>query len=330
MKKNIAASNKPEKNTINSLSKHKKSNNVNTNGGSTLNTNKKVPLRKIQYYELDNVTLHFQQLTAATCNPVDIWLDQPSIQMIFVLEGKRSYQPQPGYGPVCQLTAGEHCLGYYTAMKGQLLYDPEMPYFSVDIVLPEDYLRSIFQDDLTQLTNFGKSIEKKQSVLLGNRSFPLTPAQKEVLLAMRDCQLTGQLQKLFLEGKLRELLTLQIAQFQENQLGQHDTLNLEGVDTFYTVRDQLNQNLINPPSLKDLTLLAGMNRTKLMSGFKELFGKTIYGYVSDLRMERAKELMISDKHIKVADIARRVGFKNANNFSAAFKKKFGYSPNMFR
>jgi AraC-like DNA-binding protein len=79
-----------------------------------------------------------------------------------------------------------------------------------------------------------------------------------------------------------------------------------------------------------LTLLAGMNRTKLMSGFKDLFGTTIYSYVADLRMERAKELLIREPLLKIADIARRVGFKNPNNFSAAFKKKFGYSPNTLR
>ncbi|NDU96524.1 helix-turn-helix transcriptional regulator [Spirosoma terrae] len=287
-------------------------------------------LRKIQYVYPDSVTFNFLKLTTTTCHTADIWLDKPTIQMLFVVEGRCSYQPQPEYGPASTLIAGQHCLGYYPTMQGKVLYASETPCFTIDISLSEAYFRAIFQNDLTQLGSFGASIEKKQSALLGNQIFPLTSVQKEVLLAIHDCPLTGQLQKLFLDGKLRELLTLQIAQSQSSCPADSATLRHDDVDTFHSIRDQLAQNLTHPPSLKELTLLAGMNRTKLMSGFKNLFGTTIYSYVADLRMERAKELLIREPLLKIADVARRVGFKNPNNFSAAFKKKFGYSPNSLR
>lgn len=330
MKKTVTYSNEA-KNTLNdSLSGPKQQEEPTTNSTEHVLVNGNDDLRKIQYVDPDNVTFNFQKLATITCHTVDIWLDKPTIQMLFVVEGERSYQPQPGYGPVNTLIAGQHYLSYYPTMRGKVLYGSETPCYSVDISLSEAYFRAIFQNDLTQLGIFGASIEKKQSALLGNQIFPLTSTQKEVLLAMHDCSLTGQLQKLFLEGKLRELLTLQIAQSQSGQLAEVNTVRHDDVDTFYSIRDQLAQNLTHPPSLKELTLLAGMNRTKLMGGFKDLFGTTIYSYVADLRMERAKELLIRDPLLKIADIARRVGFKNPNNFSAAFKKKFGYSPNSLR
>ncbi|MBD2703918.1 helix-turn-helix transcriptional regulator [Spirosoma sp. BT702] len=287
-------------------------------------------LGKVQYLQLDEVKLQFQKLATNNCYPVDIWIDTPTIHMNFVLSGKRRYLPAPGYGPSNQLAEGHHSLGYYTALRGKLQYAERMPCFTIDIAFSESYLRTLFQDDLSQLKDFGKAIEKRQSALLGNRTFPLTQPQKDVLMAMYDCQLTGQLQKLFIEGKLLELLTLQIGQFQDEQPVRQDLLKREDLEKFHTIRDELAQNLDNPPSLKELTILVGMNRTKLMSGFKEVFGTTIFSYVADLRMERAKELMLSDTYMKVAEVARLVGFKSPNNFSIAFKKKFGFSPNTFR
>lgn len=330
MKKTVTYSNEA-KNTLNgSLSRSNPQDEPTNKSTEHTLLNDNDDLRKIQYVATDNVTFNFLKLTNSTCHTADIWLNEPTIHMVFVMEGKRGYQPQPGHGPASTLIAGQHCLGYYPAIQGKVLYASETPCFTVDISLSEAYFRAIFQNDLTQLGSFGALIQKKQSALLGNQIFQLTSAQKEVLLAMHDCSLTGQLQKLFLEGKLRELLTLQIAQSQSSCPADSATLRHDDVDTFHSIRDQLAQNLTHPPSLKELTLLAGMNRTKLMSGFKDLFGTTIYSYVADLRMERAKELLIREPLLKIADVARRVGFKNPNNFSAAFKKKFGYSPNSLR
>jgi AraC-like DNA-binding protein len=287
--------------------------------------------QKVQYMQLDDITLCFQQLAPNDPQSVPIRVNTPSIQMNFVLEGQRSYKPAAGYGPPYHLPTGYHSIAYYTAMKGELWYTQEEDSIIVDLSFPESYLRTAFGDDLTQLGNLEKAVAKRQSALLGNRTFPLTPTQKGILLAMSSCSLDGPLKKLFLEGKLLELLVLQVEQFQATSVSAGpQILSQEDVEKLQLVQATLLNTIDQPPSINELSRLVGLNRTKLMSGFKELFGNTIYGYLADVRMERAKELMLANTYMKIAEVARQVGFRSANNFSAAFKKKFGYSPTALR
>ncbi len=63
--------------------------------------------------------------------------------------------------------------------------------------------------------------------------------------------------------------------------------------------------------------------------FKEHTGKTFVEYLTDLRVERAKELLLRDP-LKSYEVAERVGFRDAHYFSLTFKKTTGVSPTEFR
>ena len=245
--------------------------------------------QKVQYVQLDDISFCFQQMDVTDLQPTPVQLDTPSFQMSFVLEGQRAYKPAVGYGPPCHLLTSYHSLGYYSAMKGELWYPQEGSSMTIDLSFPESYLRTAFGDNLTQLGNLEKAVAKQQSALLGNRTFPLTPPQKNILLAMYGCSLDGPLKKLFLEGKLLELLVLQIEQFQTASISTiPQTLSQEDIDKLQLVQTALLEAIDQPPSINELSRLVGLNRTKLMGGFKELFGNTIYGYLADIRMQRAK------------------------------------------
>lgn len=80
-----------------------------------------------------------------------------------------------------------------------------------------------------------------------------------------------------------------------------------------------------PPSIEELSRIAGINSFKLKNGFKELFGETVYGYLNKYRLEKAKHLIIlGDKNM--TQIAFELGFSSPQHFSAAFKKAWGCSP----
>ena len=67
----------------------------------------------------------------------------------------------------------------------------------------------------------------------------------------------------------------------------------------------------------------------LMRAFKASTGLTIHAYVEQVRLAKAKALL-SDTDIQLKEIAFRLGFSNAANFSAAFRKSAGESPREFR
>ena len=71
----------------------------------------------------------------------------------------------------------------------------------------------------------------------------------------------------------------------------------------------------------------GVTEKYLSDFFKEQTGIAFHTYVTDLRMERAKELMESG--ISIADVAHEVGYSH-KSFSRAFKRLFGVSPTEYR
>lgn len=63
--------------------------------------------------------------------------------------------------------------------------------------------------------------------------------------------------------------------------------------------------------------------------FKECSGVTPYQYIENYRMIQARQLLCHTR-LSVADIARKVGYKNTSNFIAYFKKHKGVTPGVYR
>ena len=73
----------------------------------------------------------------------------------------------------------------------------------------------------------------------------------------------------------------------------------------------------------------GLNVTKLQVGFKKVFGKSIYQFHLDLRLQVATDLLLTtDKTIQ--HIATRSGFKSADAFARCFRTKFDCTPSDWR
>lgn len=63
--------------------------------------------------------------------------------------------------------------------------------------------------------------------------------------------------------------------------------------------------------------------------FKKKFGTTVGQYITNVRIESAKEL-IMDRSIKLSEVASMVGYNDPGYFTKAFRKNVGMSPKDFR
>jgi two-component system response regulator YesN len=82
-------------------------------------------------------------------------------------------------------------------------------------------------------------------------------------------------------------------------------------------------------SIADILGQVPVNQTYLRKMFKEETGKTLNEYLTGIRMEKAKELIL-DTQDKLADIAWQTGYSDVSYFSNCFKKYFGTSPKSLR
>lgn len=77
--------------------------------------------------------------------------------------------------------------------------------------------------------------------------------------------------------------------------------------------------------LTSVSLHFGLNERYLSAFFKEQTGRAFAGYVQQLRIERARELL-EEGSLSIAQVARQVGYNNPNTFRNAYKRCMGYTP----
>jgi AraC-like DNA-binding protein len=59
-----------------------------------------------------------------------------------------------------------------------------------------------------------------------------------------------------------------------------------------------------------------------------LYGKSIYGYYLEKKMEVAKKILVENR-ITVKEIAEILGYRQVSAFIESFTKHHGYSPGSF-
>jgi AraC-like DNA-binding protein len=96
---------------------------------------------------------------------------------------------------------------------------------------------------------------------------------------------------------------------------------------------ELHQHLVNlegqMPTLIDLAKELGISARRLNADFTEKYGRSIYSFVMEHRLTQAHAILLSEP-ISMKTLATRLGYSHVNHFSAAFKKRFGYSPGSLR
>lgn len=78
----------------------------------------------------------------------------------------------------------------------------------------------------------------------------------------------------------------------------------------------------------DLASIAGMSASVFYQNFKEFTASSPLQYQKDLRLLDAHQ-MLQQARIPVSEIARRVGYESAAQFSREFSRKFGAPPRAF-
>ena len=72
-----------------------------------------------------------------------------------------------------------------------------------------------------------------------------------------------------------------------------------------------------------------MSRAAFAKRFRELVGHPMFEYLTNLRVQRAKELL-QDTQMPLYEVASRVGYDSDMSFTKAFKKRTGVTPTRYR
>jgi AraC-like DNA-binding protein len=142
-----------------------------------------------------------------------------------------------------------------------------------------------------------------------------------------DCPYQSPLKRLYLESKALELITHSMAQFiaLEAALKKNFVLRPQDIESVHHAKKLVGRDFQNPPKLLDLARAVGLPHPKLNFCFREVYGTTVFGYLREMRLNKAKSLL-DDGRMNVTEAAYSVGYSSLSHFAMAFKDHFGTAP----
>ena len=157
----------------------------------------------------------------------------------------------------------------------------------------------------------------------------ISPQLSVILHQLRTMRLPTSIYPLYLKAKVYELLSLYFNKGQENESEACPFLsNEDNVQKIRKAKEIILKRMTSPPSLQELADEVGIPLKKLKSGFKQIYGESVYGFLFDYKMELARKWLTTEQY-NVNELSLKLGYSMPSHFIAAFNKKFGTTPKKY-
>ncbi|MEM9648176.1 MAG: AraC family transcriptional regulator, partial [Bacteroidota bacterium] len=177
---------------------------------------------------------------------------------------------------------------------------------------------------------FREAILKKEPAILSKHDMPITLKMHGIINSIINCDRVGIFKRMYMESQVISLLLLQIEQFCDiHKNTSSKPVSKKNMDKMYMVKEMLETNFKKSDTLVDIAKKVGTNEFTLKTCFKELFGVSVFQYWKGLRLEAAKSMLL-EEGLSVQEVSRKIGYKNPQHFTTAFKKQFGVVPSRLR
>jgi len=247
----------------------------------------------------------------------------PGLKLVLVLSGRLSYRID-GRPPVSISAPALHlCAGSETIHTTNRFETDALRY--VIVRLPQPREGDALGEAMSPL--FDAATGQRGCIAHDWRAGPPLQAIGRQILA---CPLQGAMRRLHLSGKALELTAAAMEHALARACGAQDApaaparLSSRDAQSLQRARELLLARLQDPPALPELARDVGINVTKLTSGFRQLFGQSVYGYVREQRLAQAYRLLCAGE-ISVAEAAWSCGYSDSH-FTKVFRRRYGVRP----
>jgi AraC-like DNA-binding protein len=247
----------------------------------------------------------------------------PFIMMYFQLKGTSTFATSTNVS----VTNQTHSLNYLPSFKfNTCIKKNTVEEFFCVKVFPDLLLQQLQNhDENNPLVIFCK---RKDPFITLDTPQVIKPAIFQCIHDYLNCPYTGELGTAYKDNIILNLFIHQLATFTavEDETGDAgDRLSRADIELLNDIKIYLDQHFLDVASLHQLTRRFCINSFKLKHGFKQLFSNSVMKYVDQHKMNYART-MLQQRLADATDVADELGYRHYNNFSTAFKKRFGYSP----
>ncbi len=206
------------------------------------------------------------------------------------------------------------------------VYCPPGPRRLISLYVRPEFMIKRLGVDPTALPDLAKSLFSDPSEMI-IQQLPIRLDLQNTIYQLLDTPFTGMRRLHFCASKIIDLLCLcarDLAALVPSD-GAGMVFNERDLAMFNNARQILSTQFLPQPTILSLSKAVGTNTNKLKTGFKILYGMTIFEFGNHHRMMHAQKLL-AEKHLPVSDVARLVGYQSQASFSIAFKDFFGELP----
>ncbi len=132
------------------------------------------------------------------------------------------------------------------------------------------------------------------------------------------------------QSYMQALLLEMIVTIQRSYTASKQGLSREHIIAFDRIKKYIRDNVDRNISVDELAGLTFLSKYHFIRVFTAHFEATPHKYITTLRVERAKELLLYDSFLTVGDVAAKMDFDSQQTFSAWFKKNTSLSPLDYR
>lgn len=136
-----------------------------------------------------------------------------------------------------------------------------------------------------------------------------------------------------LKAHLMQILLLMIRDIRGSEDSIQAGCNFESYNKSYAVKkiiNYLNENYEHKISLDQIAHNMYLSPVYISKIFKEETGESPINYLIKIRLEKAKDILLTSEGKSIKSIANRVGYDDVYHFSKLFKKYYGISPLYYR
>jgi len=246
------------------------------------------------------------------------------IQFHFCLEGKISFRYNNG-SYTLDLKENNSLILFNpsTNLPIDATFQKNTRYLSLLITIKKFHgLFSELTDDISFLSqeNSDKKYYKENII---------SPQISIILNQIINEKLSENVKNLYLKGKIFELLGIYFNDSNDLNIEQCPFLADEkNVVKIKMAKEIIIKNFENPPSLKELSTEVEIPLKNLKTGFKQIYGNTVFGFLTDYKMNTASK-MLSSRSFNVNEVSTHLGYSSSSHFINVFKKKFGITPKKY-
>jgi AraC-like DNA-binding protein len=248
-----------------------------------------------------------------------------------VTEFKIENNPISSFTPSSFFVIEKHLKGEQNWKKGQHFHGAEITIF-------ESYFNDIIKPNFPNVMDF--------NTLIKNYTYIYLPLEiVEIIHQLQSLNNQNILNSIYLESKILECIAILINEITNSSqnaftnqisygninIGSSRIIKLTSCDihAIQKAHDILEKNYSYPPNIKSLSKMVFLNEQKLKAGFSKHYHMSIGQYKNHLKMTIAANLL-STTDLSIKDIAHKVGYDYAANFSKKFKNTYGKTPLKFR